>query len=204
MYRPALRWLVVVVASSMVGPGRAAAEPDYRPSDRFFFGLAGGAGRVADGDSVAGIPMASTSVPAAAYETSFWPSDYLGLSTLVAMVGTDVYDVGGQVVVAVPLRWVQPYAGAMAGWRTTASAVASRVHLVVGMNGYVNRNVRVYVELRDPEVTLIGATHRPHVIAGVRWSPDWFHSARRITKFDTVWWSTLLAVGLWTGATLAR
>ena len=197
------RWVlgVACIAASMSGLPSAAAEPDYRLSDRFFFGIAGGAGRAGGVD---GMTQVTSTVPVGVYETSFWPSDYVGLSTVVAIVGPAVYDVGGQVVVAVPLRWVQPYGGVMTGWRTTADDVASRVHLVAGINGYVNRNVRVFVELRDPDVTLVGATHLSQVITGVRWSPDWFHSARRITKLDTVWWSTLLAAGRWTGATLAR
>lgn len=175
---------------------RAAAEPDYRPSDRFFFGVSGG---------VADMPTGAA-VPAGGYETSYWPNDYVGLSTVVSLTAGDAYtyDVGGQLAIALPLRWIQPYGGAMAGWRTTPDDVSARVHVFGGLNAYASRNVRLFVELRDPAITLVGASHQPVVVAGLRWSPDWFHRARPVTKIDMVWWSTLLAVGLWTGATLAR
>ncbi|HVV82491.1 MAG TPA: hypothetical protein VHE35_05400 [Kofleriaceae bacterium] len=187
----------VVAVTCAVGARASSAEPDYRPSDRFFFGIAGGVGGLdaADGSSYA---------PAGAYETTFYPTDYLGLSTIVAIHDAHTCDAGGQLVLAVPLRWIQPYGGAMAGWRTTADDVALRVHLVGGANVYASRNLRLFVELRDPDVTLVGDSHEPAVLAGLRWSPDWFHRARRVTKVDTLWWSTLLAAGIWTGATLAR
>lgn len=184
-------WISAVVATISCG-ATAQAEPDYRAQDRFFFGVSGG---VVDG-----------AAPVGAYETSYWPNDYLGLSTVVVLAGGDAstYDVAGQLVLALPLRWVQPYAGAMAGWRTTADAVRSRVHLVAGLNGYASRDVRLFVELRDPDLTVIGTDHASQLLVGLRWSPDWFHRARPISKIDAVWWSTLLAAGIWTGATLAR
>lgn len=191
------RWWVGLIAALALGATPAAAEPDYRPSDRFFFGLAGG---ISEAD-----PMTTADyTPAGTYETSYWPTDYVGLSTIVALARDDVYDAGAQLVLGVPLRYVQPYAGVMAGWRTTPDAVEPRVHAIAGLNVYASRNVRAFVELRDPELTLVGADHAPSVVAGLRWSPDWFHRARTVSKVDTVWWSTLLAAGLWTGATLAR
>lgn len=187
-------WLVGWTALLLAAP--AAAEPDHRLSDRFFVGVGGGVARASGGEAV----------PVGGYETSFWPSDHLGLATVVALVGGEAatYDVGAQLVLAVPLRWIQPYAGALAGWRTTPDDVAARVHLLAGVNGYASRDLRVFAELRDPDITVIGATHATQVVVGVRWSPDWFHRARPVTKVDAVWWSTLLAVGAWTGATLAR
>lgn len=184
-------WLLALVAAAFDG-ATAEAEPDYRASDRFFFGVSGG---VVRGD-----------VPVGGYETSYWPNDYVGLSTVVALTGGDAYtyDVGGQLVLAMPLRWIQPYAGAMAGLRSTPDAVASRAHLIAGLNGYASRNVRIFAELRDPDITVIGTDHASQLLVGLRWSPDWFHRARPISKVDAVWWSTLLAAGIWTGATLAR
>lgn len=188
---------LVVAATCVLGPSRSWAEPDHRPADRFFFGVAGGVGGL-------GRMTAGAYTPAGAYETAYFPTDYLGLSTIVSIIGEHTYDAGGQLVLAVPLRWLQPYAGAMAGWRTTADVVAFRVHLVTGVNGYASRNLRLFVELRDPDVTLSGDTHQPVVLAGLRWSPDWFHRARVVTKVDTIWWSMVLGAGLWMGATLAR
>ncbi len=187
----------MVSIAAVICAATAEAEPDYRPSDRFFFGVSGG---VVGGDALGG------DAAVGGYETSFWPNDYLGLSTVVSLSLGDryTYDVGGQLVVAVPLRWIQPYGGAMAGWRTTPDEVAARVHLVTGVNGYASRNVRAFVELRDPAVTVIGSDHATQVLVGMRWSPDWFHRARPVFKVDSVWWSTLLVAGLWTGATLAR
>lgn len=170
----------------------ADAEADYRLSDRFFFG---GAGGVVDGN-----------VPVGEYETSFLPNDFVGISTVVALAQGDsyAYDLGGQFVLAMPLRWVQPYGGAMVGVRTTIDDIAARAHLLGGVNVYASRNVRAFVEVRDPDITLIGDDHATQLVVGLRWSPDWFHRARPVTKVDTVWWSTLLAAGMWTGATLAR
>lgn len=170
----------------------AAAEPDGRPSDRVFFGASAG--------------VVDREVPTGGYETSWWPTDYVGVATVVTLVGGDAprYDLGGELVFGVPLRWIQPYAGALAGYRTTATTIAPRVHLVGGVNVYAHRDVRVFVELRDPAITVFGDDHAPQAVLGVRWSPDWFQRARPVTKVDAVWWSTLLAAGLWTGATLAH
>lgn len=193
--RRTIRWVALLAALGTTTD--VAAEPDYRPSDRFFFGFAGGIG---ERD-----PMSTGAyAPTGSYETSFWPNDHVGLATIAAVAGDQIYDAGGQLVLGVPLRWVQPYAGAMAGWRTTPDAIRFRVHAIAGLNAYASRNLRVFVELRDPEITLIGTDHAPSVVAGLRWSPDWFHRARTVTKIDTIWWSTLLAAGLWTGVTLAR
>jgi len=61
------------------------------------------------------------------------------------------------------------------------------------------------VEVRDvPSVTVMGDSHETLAVAGLRWSPDWFHRARGVTKVDTVWWSVLLSIGVWTAGTITR
>jgi hypothetical protein len=185
--------VVLLTAACALGAPRAAADPDQRPQDRFFFGLSAGA-------SVEGERR-----PAAAYETSYWPGDWIGMGTVVSMNGTDTYDLGGELMLAVPLRWVQPYGGGVAGWRTTPDQVTEQVYLFAGVNGYASRNLRVFVELRDVESAhVMGGTHDGLILAGLRSSPDWFHRSRGVNKFDTIWWSALLSVAIWSGATLAR
>ena len=185
--------LVLLAAASALASTPARADSDHRPQDRFFFGLSAGA-------SVEGEAR-----PAAAYETSYWPSDWIGLGTVVSITGTDTYDLGGQLVLAVPLRWVQPYAGGVAGWRTTPDDVSAQGYLLAGANGYLSRNLRLFVEVRDvSSLRLMGGTHDGLVLAGIRGSPDWFHRARGVTKIDTIWWSVVLTCAVWGGATLAR
>lgn len=184
---------VALAAVCALGATSARAEPDHRPPDRFAFGLA-------LGTAVDEAPQA-----AGAFETSFWPNDWIGLGTRVSLSASHTYDVGGELMLAVPLRWVQPYAGVEGGLRTAAGEVTRRVSLFAGMNAYASANLRLFVELRDlPQVDLVGETHEPLVLAGLRHSPDWFHRARGVTKVDTVWWSVLLTAAIWGAATYAQ
>jgi hypothetical protein len=180
---------------------RAAANPDHRPQDRFFFGLSFG--------STANPDMDGSYQPAVGYETSYWPNDWIGMGTLTTLSQSMTYDWGGELMIAAPLRYVQPYIGAHFGLRTaTDRDIAGRVDLFAGVNIYASRNLRVFGELRDiPDFDyrdLTGGTHEELVMAGLRWSPDWFHSARNITKIDTLWWSTVLTFTAWGVASLAR
>jgi len=179
----------------------AHADGDERPGDRFFFGLYGG---MTSGGGAGG------------YEVSAWPDDYIGIlaGTSVVTAGplagevpdSTSFDFGGAFVGAVPLRYVQPYAGVWGGFvRSTLAGNGTDFHSdwhpLVGMNAYVARNLRLYVQWRpatvhrgmdtlpDPETDLY--------TFGVRWSPEAFHSARSVNKVDLVWGSVVLSCAVW-------
>lgn len=196
---------VVLVACGLTGP--AHADGDNRPGDRFFFGLYGG---TTDGGGAGG------------YEVSAWPNDYIGITagTSVVTAGptmttpeSTTFEWGAMVVGAVPLRYIQPYAGGWAGFARSALAGVgtgfhSDLHPVLGVNGYVSRNLRLYVQWRtvtihrgidgmdDPTTDLFAV--------GLRWSPDRFHRARTVNKVDLVWGSVMFSGLLWLFINLAQ
>jgi hypothetical protein len=172
------------------------AGGDNRPGDRFFFGLAGGV----TGDASA----------AGALDTSYWPSDYVGMTFGASFAGTNASgatpssadtDLGSSVVLAVPLRYVQPYGGLWAGFaRAVLNGKGTGLNLdyepVLGMNAYLSRNLRAYVQWRpivihagDPTMDASANV----LVVGVRWSPDLFHSARTVNKVDAVWGTIALS-----------
>ncbi|MCX5741901.1 MAG: hypothetical protein NT062_05300, partial [Proteobacteria bacterium] len=148
-----LPFLISLITTCTLGP-RASANPDHRPQDRFSFGLSGGTD--VDGGTLAGM-----------YETSYWPNDWIGLGTIVSVSTAETYDVGAELVLAVPLRWVQPYGGVEAGLRTTPTDVAAQRYLFAGINAYASRNLRFFVEARDVP-NLMGGTHDELILAGLR------------------------------------
>lgn len=181
----------------------ADAEPDNRPGDRFFFGLYAG---TTDGGSSGG------------YEVSAWPNDYIGImaGTSFATAGpqamvpqSTTLEWGGAFVGALPLRYVQLYAGgyagfartALDGWEGQGTGFHSDVHPLVGVNGYVSRNLRVYVQWRPVTIHRgMDGVDDPTMdvyTLGVRWSPDAFHSARSVNKIDLVWGSVSFSCLLW-------
>jgi hypothetical protein len=191
--------LVVVCVGQSAG-----ADPDNRPGDRFFFG--GYAGTTEGGG-------------AGGYEVSAWPNDYIGIlaGTSITTAGPTAttadsvtLEWGGAFVGAIPLRYVQPYAGGYAGfarsalgggWDGEGTGFHSDLHPVIGMNGYVSRNLRLYVQWRpvtihrgmegvdDPTAGL--------TTVGLRWSPDAFHAARTVNKLDLVWGSVSFSCVVW-------
>jgi hypothetical protein len=180
--------------------GTARADDDGRPGDRFFFGMFGGA---TDGGGAGG------------YEVSAWPNDYIGITagTSVVTAGPTAttpestgFEYGAMFVGAIPLRYIQPYAGGWGGFIRTALAgegtgFHTDLHPVLGVNAYVSRNLRLYVQWRpvtihrdiegmeDPDTDLYAV--------GVRWSPDAFHRAKSINKLDLVWGSVSFSALLW-------
>jgi hypothetical protein len=186
----------------------ARGDGDDRPGDRFYFGLYGG---YTDGGGTGG------------YEVSWWPLDYLGVlgGTSVTLAGPQTmgqgsgavsvpdssnFDWGLAVVGAVPLRYVQPYAGLWGGFQRSALAGnGTDFHFayepVAGVNAYVARNLRLYVEWRQMPIQrgIDGAPDpRVDVFAlGVRWSPDAFRQARGVNKVDLVWGTFMGSCLLW-------
>jgi hypothetical protein len=190
---------VVVVLCARV----AGAEPDNRPGDRFFFGIYGG---TTDGGSGGG------------YEVSAWPNDYMGITSglSIATAGptsgtpnSTTFEWGAAVVGAVPLRYVQPYAGgyvgfarsALGGWEGEGTGFHTDLHPVVGVNGYVSRNLRLYVQWRPVTIHRdmegVDDPSTDFYTVGLRWSPDAFHRARSIKKVDLVWGSVTFSCLVW-------
>jgi hypothetical protein len=193
----------VAVGVALLCTRLAAAESDNRPGDRFFFGIYGG---TTDGGSSGG------------YEVSAWPNDYIGI-----MAGTSfataapqemvpqstTLEWGGAFVGAVPLRYVQLYAGgyagfartALDGWEGEGTGFHSDLHPTVGMNGYVTRNLRVYVQWRPVTIHRgmedVSDPTTDMYTLGIRWSPDAFHRARTVNKIDLVWGSVSFSCLLW-------
>ncbi len=209
VYRKAL--LVLVVSAGLAWSAAAHAGPDNRPGDRFFFGLglgtaSGPTGRF-DTPQVGGLALA--------YGTTYWPNDYFGFGldlhvSWMSEQDTSItnVDLGVPMVVGVPLRWVQPYAGVWLGFdRTyfdngtdnTTSGFRRAAHPIAGVNGYFSRNLRGFVQwqsltLRDCPSgisTCSDTAFGQELLIGVRTSPDWFHRLRWRTKFQTLYWSVL-------------
>lgn len=188
---------LALACAAMLAPRAASGEPDNRPTDRFFFAL--GAGR----QGIFG-PSPEGGHTELVPEISYWPDDYVGVSMETNLSGF-TNDWGLTPVVAVPLRYLQPYAGAFLGLRNENQTATGRpytgvdwhAHLVLGANGYASRNLRVYVQWEDPPFARLGDSHRQSLIGGVRWSPDFFHAERAVTKLDMVWWAGALTFVTW-------
>ena len=194
----------------------AYADPDNRPGDRFFFGLGLGMAR---GPTAQFDPPEFGGSLALAYETSYWPNDYFGFGidlhvNWMSDQDTSItnLDLGLPVVVGVPLRWVQPYAGVWLGLdRTylddgtgnTTSGFRLATHPIAGLNGYLSRNLRAFVQwqsmtLRDcpsEDSSCRDTAFGQELIVGLRSSPDWFHRLRGSMKFQTLY-SSLMATAL--------
>lgn len=215
-------WAMAVAAQP------AWAKMDGRLQDRFFFALYGGtsissAGQIGltDADTAIMAQKQSSIGPLVGLEVSFWPCDYaaIAISGQVFTVPPPAAeytaltsDLGIELLAALPLRYVQPYAGIWGGLRTSwvarqSSSVILNVRPVAGLNFYVNRNLRLFAQWQyapiDYEATgdsvhVTYANASTHLVgAGLRWSPDFFHAGRGAMKFDLVWWSALLTVAAW-------
>jgi hypothetical protein len=112
--------------------------------------------------------------------------------------------IGVSMCCAVPLRYVQLYGGPHIGLRTSFDDTEWDVHLMVGAQAYLGRNVRLFVQLDDlpVEPTRLGPFHEYAVFGGLRWSPDYWKSMRPINKIDTVWWTMALTFVGWGVASL--
>lgn len=224
-------WLVACAV--IVGaPSRTLAKPDFRLQDRFFFGLHGGVllnqvGQIrvtsASDAQITNTLRSQSNVisPLVAIETSFWPCDYaaLGFDLQLATLPNPVenytplqLDLGLYAVLAVPLRYVQPYAGVRGGLRTVSlggqgSEVMPAIYPLAGLQIYAQRRLRVFVQWQYAplDFSVLGSklhiryadTSAQVLSAGLRYSPRFFHTARGALKFDLIWWSALLGVAAW-------
>jgi hypothetical protein len=193
--------------------GTAAADSDNRPQDRFAFALFASA---ATSRTLMGVPSTGPSPAGLGWETSYWPNDYLGFDydfELLHIAGPpsmgDSINTGAGMsgFVAVPLRYIQPYAGVWGGVRYNFREYDSRgANLTwaprAGVNVYINRNLRLFgqwerISLEDdtPEESTV-------LSFGARWSPDVFHRQRGATKFGAVWSFAAMSFGLWALASI--
>lgn len=105
-------------------------------------------------------------------------------------------------MLAVPLRYVQLYAGPHIGFRTVSDDTEGDIHLLAGAQLYLGRNWRLFAQCDDPPGLRLGAHHATVVAGGMRWSPDFWKSARPVNKFDGVWWTVALTFVTWGIASL--
>lgn len=233
--------LLLLACARIVGaPSVALAKSDFRLQDRFFFGLHGGVllnqvGQISvtsasDAQLTNTLRSQSNVIsPLVAIETSFWPCDYaaLGFDLQLAILPNPVenytplqLDLGLYAVLAVPLRYVQPYAGVRGGLRTVSlggqgSEVMPAIYPLAGLQIYAHRRLRVFVQWQYAplDFSVLGSklhirysdTSAQVLSAGLRYSPRFFHTARGALKFDLIWWSALLGVaafglGTWLGS----
>lgn len=222
------RLLLALAVCGVFGRSAVAhSQPDNRPSDRFFFGL--GIGAVGGSEDRFNVPEEVGGL-AVGYETSYWPNDYVGVgfdfhfsrtNESATTITATTIDLGLPLVVGLPLRWVQPYAGAWLGLErtyfyetasdtTTTDGFHKAIHPVAGLNGYLSRNLRVFLQwqglghrdsrcalsfLADPDCSTSAFTQE--LLVGLRSSPDWFHKKRGRIKFQIVYWSVAATVLLW-------
>lgn len=192
------RWLLVVLLSI---PRVAMAGADFRATDRFYFGASAGA--VVD-------EPARPDVPAVihggwGFDISYWGSDFFAVRMAMQHSGY-ADDWGIEPLAAVPLRYVQLYGGPHFGLRTSFTDTAMDGHAVVGAQAYLGPKLRLFVQLDDVPLDALrfGPHHQYSVFGGMRWSPDFFHSARPANKFDSVWWTMSLTFVVWGLASLAQ
>ncbi len=210
----------MVVLGCLLWPMTARAEPDNRLGDRFFFALQ--AGGVSASSATAAEPIkaegdAGSISLGLGYETSYWPNDYFGVGLNLQIMripgnanvasGTNV-DLGLPIMLAVPLRYVQPYAGVWLGLANTyvdhiGRGVRAALHPLAGVNGYINRNLRLFLQWEQVSFHAYSETDAQLVVAGARWSPDFYHEMRGTMKFQTIWWSVLGTLVGWGVASLA-
>jgi hypothetical protein len=209
-----MRWGQVVLIVVAIG-GAAAADSDNRPQDRFSFGVSLSNATNSDG---AGVGAPVDAVSGIGYETSYWPNDYFGIGYDFELVkipdGSPVSmrtsrastntGFGASAVIAVPLRYVQPYAGVWAGIRYNFvegdSFGGNRMYAPrAGLNIYANRNMRFFLQWESIELEEDDYEGRVANVmsTGLRWSPDVFHRQRPVTKFTAVWTFLVASVGLW-------
>ena len=202
---------VLVLATSSA---TATADSDNRPQDRFAFSLSLSNATNSDSEGV-GMPV--DAVSGLAWETSYWPNDYFGVAYDFELVQIpDASQVsmrtsrastntgfGAAAYVAIPLRYVQPYAGVWAGIRYNFvngdSFGGNRMYAPrAGLNVYVNRNLRLFGQWESIELEEDDYEGRvANVVSfGARWSPDVFHRQRGVTKFSTVWAFLAMSFGL--------
>jgi hypothetical protein len=204
--------LVVMAAST----ASAAADSDNRPQDRFAFSLSLNS---ATNGSSAGVGTPVNPITGIAWETSYWPNDYVGVAYDFELVqvpdasqvsmrtsrGSTNTGFGTAAFIAIPLRYVQPYAGVWAGIRYNfvdgdSFGGANRMLAPrAGLNVYMNRNLRLFGQWESIELEENDYEGRvANVVSfGVRWSPDVFHRQRPVTKFTAVWTFLVMSFGLW-------
>jgi hypothetical protein len=205
-----VRALVVLV---WLVPTFAFADADNRPQDRFSFALSVSNATRGEAEGV-GSPVDALS--GIGWETSYWPNDYFGIAYdfeylriptddpgMAAIRQSTNTGLGGSAVVAIPLRYVQPYAGVWAGLRYNfvngdSRGVNPTLAPRAGLNIYVNRNLRFFAQWESVPLESDAMSDRGNVVSvGARWSPDVFHRQRALTKFSAVWGFAAMSVGLW-------
>ena len=183
---------MIVLACALVAPAHAGS--DYRWHDRFFFGLGvGGVSSELDSEDSRALVLG--------YDVSYWHNDYFGLR-LATESSSVADDWGLDVFGAVPLRYVQLYGGPHLGLRNAESVddgVTGQLHLVLGVQAYLGRNGRLFLQLQDPPVDAlrVSAHHADVLMAGLRWSPDFVHRARPLNKLDMIYVPMMLTFAIW-------
>lgn len=193
----------------------AVADSDNRPQDRFSFAISASVSARAN-DAGIGSP-GDTQLSGVGLETSYWANDYLAFAYDVEILALPASDdamaestntgFGASIFAAVPLRYIQPYAGVWGGLRYNFVAGDSRgANLTwaprAGVNFYVNRNLRLFSQWES--ISLEEETmSRGNVLSfGARWSPDVFHRQRVATKFSAVYGFAVMSFGIWALATI--
>jgi hypothetical protein len=209
-------FLALATASTTARADEAPWFADLRPGDRFFFGFYGGAALAsAERQSVGTVVTALG--PAVGWETAYLSNDFIGFGHDVEVMNVNLPDprttwtaqLGVFATLSIPLRWIQPYVGGWAGLVTfsgddVSSGAWAKLEPLAGLNVYLGRNVRAFVQWRPIEPRLDEETSRQYlrigydeIVTGIRWSPDAFHEARGMDRFNAVWWSALASFLTW-------
>jgi hypothetical protein len=195
--------LALALICALAGP--ASAGSDYRWHDRFFFGAGGGVVTLGVDQ---GVPE-GTREGTYTFGISYWHDDYRGLRMSTSW--SPFADAWGlDLLGAVPLRYVQLYAGPHLGLMNPeghTTGVDLDVHLVLGAQVYLGRNGRLFVQWDDPPVDalrVVGDLHADALTAGLRWSPDFFHQARPLNKLDMVYTTMVVTFAVWGLASVSQ
>lgn len=212
---------IAVVTLCFSATAGAQTEDPTRAVDRVFFGLHAGAGllsvrEVTDsgGFSAEGVTPRPQGV--VGYRMGIWPTDWLGLDLSLEAMTLAMGSVGGEnfqgfgvrvspaLILAVPLRYVAPYAGAGPAllvpvfWSSLMGATSPgpsfSLRYFAGTNIYVTRDLRLFVELHflpfDAELSReatktrpeqrqrIGGAFAQNLVLGFAYTPDWLKESR--------------------------
>jgi hypothetical protein len=171
---------------------------DNRPEDRFFAGMS--TGIASQSRALATAPAIDDPATAVSLETTYWPNDYLTMGVsydVETFAGGASTGFGTFGALAVPLRYVQLYAGGWIGARYQVGGerdIDRVYHPLAGINVYARRNLRLFAQWQSIRLDADTDGRAQVVTAGLRWSPQWFHQLRRVDKLNAVWLSGVAMV----------